>query len=94
MAQGYSGKEFGCILGIQDISASAIGTAPTTSQFVSGTKVQMRLETVNDIAWDAGYNRTEINRSGNRAMRSEDIINHYGSGVFTWDFDLLVDNEK
>ena len=93
MAQGYSGKEFGCILGIQDISASAIGTAPTTSQFVSGTKVQMRLETVNDIAWDAGYNRTEINRSGNRAMRSEDIINHYGSGVFTWDFEYIVDNE-
>ena len=93
MAQGYSGKEFGCILGIQDISASAIGTAPTTSQFVSGTKVQMRLETVNDIAWDAGYNRTEINRSGNRAMRSEDIINHYGSGVFTWDFEYIVDKK-
>ena len=92
MAQGYSGKEFGAIVGIQDVSASAIGTAPTTSQFVSGTKVQMRLETVNDIAWDAGYQRTELNRSRNRAMRAEDIISHYGSGTWTWDFEYVVDN--
>ena len=25
--------------------------------------------------------------------RAEDIINHYGSGVWTWDFDWTVDNE-
>tara|TARA_Y100000593_G_scaffold95110_1_gene199859 strand:+ start:9675 stop:10700 length:1026 start_codon:yes stop_codon:yes gene_type:complete len=89
----YAGKEFGAIVGIQDLSASAIGTAPSTSQFVSGTKVQMRVSQVNDIAWDAGYQRAEIERSGLRAFRNTDIINHYGSGVWTWDFDWVVDNE-
>ena len=56
--------------------------------------VKYRLNGLNDIAWDAGYNRAELSRSGTRFKRQEDIINHYGSGVWTWDFDWTVDNER
>ena len=87
----YSGREFNVIVGVQDISGAAIGSAPTNAQFV--TKTMMRVSTLNDIAWDAGYQRAEIDRAGYRALRAEDVINHYGSGVWTWDFDWVVDNE-
>ena len=87
----YGGKEFNVIVGIQDLSAAAIGAAPTTSQWV--TKNTMRVSTLNDIAWDAGYQRAEISRAGDRSLRAEDVINHYGSGVWTWDFAWAVDNE-
>ena len=89
----YGAKEFGVVVGIQDISAAAIGTAPADGHFVSGTKIQMGLSAVNDIAWDAGYQRAELSRAGRRGLRAEDIINHYGSGSWTWDFDWVVDNE-
>ena len=89
--RGYGGKEFSVIVGIQDISQAAIGTAPATGHFI--TKNTMRLSTLNDIAWDAGYQRAEISRAGYRGLRAEDIVNHYGSGTWTWDFDWPVDNE-
>jgi len=54
----------------------------------------MRPDTLNMFDYSAGYNRAEVARAGSRTLRAEDIINHYGSGVFTWDFDWLVDNEK
>ena len=93
MAKGYSGKEFGCIIGIQDVSDQAIGTAVAAdADFVANTRVQMRLDTINDFNFDGGYQRTELNRSGSRSIRSEDIINHYGSGIWTWDFEYIVDN--
>ena len=87
----YSGREFNVIFGVQDISSAAIGTAPATAHFV--TKTPMRVSSLNDIAWDAGYQRSELDRAGVRAFRAEDIINHYGSGTWTWDFDWVVDSE-
>ena len=89
----YGAKEFSCVVGIQDISEAAIGTAPATGNFVTGTKIQMGLSSINDIAWDGGYQRAEISRTGRRVMRAEDIISHYGSGTWTWDFDWISDNE-
>ncbi len=87
----YGGREFNVIVGVQDISAAAIGTAPATAHFV--TKTMMRVGSLADIAWDAGYQRAELDRAGSRALRAEDVINHYGSGTWTWDFDWTVDNE-
>ena len=88
----YGGKEFDVRIGIQDISSANLGTQPATDGHML-TPVKYRLNGLNDIAWDAGYQRTELSRTGTRLKREEDIINHYGSGVWTWDFDWTVDNE-
>tara|TARA_R110002012_G_scaffold59266_10_gene154778 strand:+ start:465 stop:1493 length:1029 start_codon:yes stop_codon:yes gene_type:complete len=88
----YSGKEFSVRLGRRDQSATALGTAVSTDAHTL-TPVVYRLNGLNDIAWDAGYNRADLDRSGTRMKRQEDIINHYGSGVWTWDFDWTCDNE-
>ena len=88
----YGGKEFSVRLGIRDQSATNIGTAVSTDGHTL-TPVVYRLNGLNDIAWDGGYQRVELDRSGTRMKRAEDIVNHYGSGVWTWDFDWTVDNE-
>ena len=88
----FSGKEFEVRLGIRDQSATALGTAVSTGAHTL-TPVVYRLNGINDIAWDAGYQRTELDRTGTRMKRHEDIISHYGSGTWTWDFDWTVDNE-
>ena len=57
-------------------------------------KVAFRVNSpVNDVAWDAGYSRSEVERAGSRAFRAEDIINPYKGGIWTWDFEWIVDNE-
>ena len=92
----YSGREFKCILGLADNSGSggAIGSATQDANAVTGSKALMRVDSpLNDIAFDAGYNRSEIERAGSRALRAEDVINHYGSGIWTWDFSYVADNE-
>ena len=88
----FGGKEFSVRLGRRDQSATALGTAVSTDAHTL-SPVVYRLNGLNDIAWDAGYQRAELDRSGTRVKRAEDIINHYGSGVWTWDFDWTVDNE-
>ena len=88
----YSGKEFSVRLGIRDQSDTALGTVVTNTAHTN-VPVQYRLNGLNDIAWDGGFQRAEIDRSGTRIKRLEDVIDHYGSGVWTWDFDWTVDNE-
>ena len=90
--RGYSGKEFTVRLGIQDVSATNLGTQPADNTHIL-TPVVYRLNGLSDIAWDAGYSRAELSRSGQRLKRSNDIISHYGSGTWTWDFDWTMDNE-
>ena len=99
MARAFSGREYTCIFGIADnnagSSAGAVGAATQDENAVSGSKVLLRVDApMNDIDFSAGYNRAEIARAGSTALRHEDIVNHYGSGMWTWDFDYLVDNEK
>lgn len=88
----YGGKEFSVRIGRRDQSATALGTAVTTDAHTL-TPVVYRLNGLNDIVWDGGFQRTEVDRTGTRIKRFEDIIDHYGSGVWTWDFDWTVDNE-
>ena len=88
----YGGKEFSVRLGRRDQSATALGTAVSTDAHTL-TPVVYRLNSLSDIAWDAGYQRAEIDRAGTRVKRAEDVISHYGSGTWTWDFDWTVDNE-
>ena len=99
MARAYSGREFSAIVGIANndagSSVGAVGAVTQDANHVSLSKVLMRVDSpMNMFDYSAGYNRAEIARAGVRSLRAEDIINHYGSGVWTWDFDWLVDNEK
>jgi len=98
MGRAYSGREFSAIVGIADndagSSAGAVGAATQDANAVSGSKFLMRADAVNMFDYSAGYSRAEVARAGSRTLRAEDIVNHYGSGVFTWNFDWLVDNEK
>ena len=98
MARTYSGREWKAILGIVDSnagsSAGAIGAATHDANTESGTKAAFRVTSpLNDVAWDAGYQRAEIERAGYRGIRNNEIINHYGSGTWTWDFEYPADNE-
>tara|TARA_Y100001938_G_scaffold150794_1_gene243478 strand:+ start:3346 stop:4371 length:1026 start_codon:yes stop_codon:yes gene_type:complete len=99
MGRAFSGREWSAIVGIADnnagSSAGAVGAATQDANAVSGSKVLMRVDSpLNMFDYSAGYQRSETQRAGATTMRAEDIINHYGSGIFTWDFDWLVDNEK
>lgn len=99
MARAYSGREFSLILGIADNDAGsslgAVGADTQDANAVTGSKVLMRVDSpINDFDFSAGYQRAEIARAGSRTLRAEDIVNHYGSGMWTYDFDYLVDNEK
>tara|TARA_Y100000310_G_scaffold219950_1_gene221380 strand:- start:727 stop:1749 length:1023 start_codon:yes stop_codon:yes gene_type:complete len=97
MARAYSGREFSAIVGIanNDTSGGKVGEATQDANHVNLSKVLMRVNSpTNMFDYSAGYNRAEVSRAGVRALRAEDIINHYGSGTWTWDFDWLVDNEK
>tara|TARA_R100000005_G_C4996893_1_gene203672 strand:- start:1527 stop:2564 length:1038 start_codon:yes stop_codon:yes gene_type:complete len=93
--RGFSGKEFRCYIGTQDISAAPIGTAPSAAAHLAPTNgFEFRLNGINDIAFDAGYTITDLSRTGARIKRAEDVIQHYGSGMWTWDFDYTVDNKS
>ena len=99
MGRAFSGREWSAIVGIADnnagSSAGEVGAATQDANAVSGSKVLMRVDSpLNMFDYSAGYQRSETQRAGATTMRAEDIINHYGSGIFTWDFDWLVDNEK
>jgi hypothetical protein len=94
MARAYSGREWGCLIGVTDLSASVIG-AVTDAANPSGVIAEFRVDNpLADIAWDAGYQRAEIERAGGRAFESTDIINQYGSGSWTWDFSYVAENER
>ena len=97
MARAYSGREWSAIVGIanNDTSGGKVGEATQDANHVSLSKVLMRVDSpLNMFDYSASYQRAEVARSGVRSLRAEDIINHYGSGTWTWDFDWLVDNEK
>ena len=98
MARAYSGREWSAIVGIANndagSSVGAVGAATQDANHVSLSKVLMRADTTNMFDYSASYQRAEVSRAGVRVLRAEDIINHYGSGTWTWDFDWLVDNEK
>ena len=99
MARAYSGREWSAIVGIADndagSSVGAVGAVTQDANAVGSSKVLMRVDSpTNMFDYSASYQRAEVARSGSRTLRSEDIINHYGSGIWTWDFNWLVDNEK
>ncbi|QDP66187.1 MAG: hypothetical protein Tp1111DCM1112741_17 [Prokaryotic dsDNA virus sp.] len=95
MATNASGREYKCIVGKQDINVLNIGGDGSLADddFVSGSRLFMRLNQLNNINYDAAFTNASVMRSGRRAYEDGDFIRHYGSGVWTWDFDYLVENE-
>tara|TARA_Y100001963_G_C6737816_1_gene427273 strand:- start:97 stop:1128 length:1032 start_codon:yes stop_codon:yes gene_type:complete len=94
MATNASGREYNIIVGKQDVSALAIGGdgSLADADFVSGTRLFMRNATMTGISYDNAFQSSEVLRTGRRALEDGDMIRHYGSGTWTWDFDYLVEN--
>ena len=95
MATNASGREYKCIVGKQDVSALAIGGDGdlADADFVSGSRLFMRVSQLNNINYDGAFSTASVMRAGRRAYEDGDFIRHYGSGTWTWDFDYLVENE-
>ena len=95
MATTASGREYKCIVGKQDVSELALGGdgSLADADFLSGTRLFMRLNQLNNINYDGAFTTSSVLRSGRRAYEDGDFIRHYGSGIWTWDFDYLVENE-
>ena len=95
MATNASGREYQLVVGKQDVSALAIGGDGNLADadFVSGSRLFMRVAQINGINYDGGFQTAEVLRSGRRSLEDGDLIRHYGSGVWTYDFDYLVENE-
>jgi hypothetical protein len=95
MATNASGREYQIVVGIQDVSALAIGGdgSLADADFVSGSRLFMRVAQVSGINYDDAFQTATVLRSGRRAYEDGDFIRHYGSGSWTWDFDYLVESE-
>ena len=94
MATNASGREYKLIVGKQDVSALAIGGDGdlADADFVSGTNLFMRLNQMNGINYDGAFQTATVMRTGRRAYEDGDFIRQYGSGIWTFDFDYLVEN--
>ena len=78
----YGAKEVSCVVGIQDISEAAIGTAPATGNFVTGTKIQMGLSSINDIDEDS---------IGNEQFSENGILAHIKNiGEIIKNFEIFI----
>ena len=97
MATNASGREYNIIVAKQDVSASnaSIGsiTDPAATDYVTGTNLFMRNATMTGINYDNAFTTSEVLRTGRRSLEDGDLIRHYGSGTWTWDFDYLVENQ-
>ena len=94
MATNASGREYKLIVGKQDVSELAIGGDGTLADadFVSGTRLFMRTAEMTGINYDGAFTTASVLRTGRRAYEDGDVIRHYGSGTWTFDFDYLVEN--
>ena len=89
MAVNYSGREYTVTIGTQDQSGQALGVA--TVDLIANHI--FRLQTVNDINFSGAFTTAEVRKSGRRIMTAEDRFQKYGGGVWTWDFDHIIENE-
>ena len=87
MPQNYSGRQFKC--SIANTKGLAVGNSASV-----GTHYEMRLTSINDIAFESGFQRTDYVRTGRRVQAQTDHVAHYGSGTYTWSFDYLVENQQ
>ena len=69
MATNASGREYKCIVGKQDVSALAIGGdgSLADADFVSGSRLFMRVAQLNGINYDGAFSTATAMRAGRRA---------------------------
>jgi len=95
----YSGREFTVIMGITNIDENSlnvgdIGDVRNDEAFEANTNIDFRVvPPVADINFSGGIQRSEVARAGRRTLAAEDIIQHDGSGSYTWGFSYVADNE-
>lgn len=94
MATTASGREYNVLVGKQDADVLALGGDGdiAATDFVDDSPYFMRLSDVSGINYDDAFTTATVKRSGRRAYEDGDLIRHYGSGTWTWDFDYLVEN--
>ena len=90
MAENYTGRQYTVTLGTKDQSSQAIGTATVANVASHIFRVN---SPVSDIAFDGGFQTSDVRRAGRRMMTAEDRFQQYGHGEWTWDFDWIVENE-
>ena len=90
----YSGKQWTAAIGIpnNDSGTSSVGAGIGQIDALTGNLNMIRVTSVNDFDFSAGYSASEVARTGNRSLAKEDYVNHYGSGSWTWDFEYIVDS--
>ncbi len=93
MATNYSGKQWSCVVGTRDQSGtnSAIGDSSGTAY--NSKNYAWELDAINGISFDAAIQSSEAVKAGRRMLHDEDMVQHYGSGTWTWDFDMLIKTE-
>lgn len=93
MSKNFSGKQYQCVVGLQDLDVVALGTATTSNVLTASNNLFMEMPTVNPINYDGMITQSGTLKSGKRALTDEDLVQQYGYGEVTWDFDYLVKNQ-
>ena len=89
----FSGKQWQAVVALHDVSVVPLGTNTTTDCMTASSNLYMYLDTVNPVNMDGMIQQSPAVRSGSRVLREEDMVQQYGYGECTWDFDYLVKNE-
>ena len=95
MATNASGRQYNAVVGIQEGGNLAIGGDGdlAAGDFLSSGNYFMRMASVNPINYDGSFQTATILKSGRRTYEDGDYIQQYGNGVWTWDFDYIVENK-
>ena len=95
MATTASGRQYNAIVGIQETGNLAIGGDGdlVAGDFLASGNYFMRMASVNPISYDGSFQTATILKSGKRTYEDGDYIQQYGNGIWTWDFDYIVENK-
>ena len=95
MATNASGRQYNAVVGIQEGGNLAIGGDGDLADgdFLSSGNYFMRMASVNPINYDGSFQTATVLKSGRRTYEDGDYIQQYGNGVWTWDFDYIVENK-
>ncbi len=95
MATNASARQYNAIVGIQEGGNLAIGgdTDIAAGDFLASGNYFMRMASINPINFDGAFQNTSILKSGRRTYEDGDFIQKYGTGIWTWDFDYIVENK-
>tara|TARA_Y100000310_G_scaffold345032_1_gene461302 strand:- start:2272 stop:3303 length:1032 start_codon:yes stop_codon:yes gene_type:complete len=90
-----SGRLYNAIVGIQQTGVLAIGGDGDIADgdFLASGNYFMRMASVNPINYDGSFQTATVLKTGRRTYEDGDYIQQYGNGIWTWDFDYIVENK-